>query len=289
MKKKAIIYIITAGILWGTSGLFVNALAPYGFSALQMTAMRGFVSFICMASYALIKNKNLFKTRLPYLLLYFSVGICLYLAAASYYMAMQYTTVSTAVVLMYTAPVLVAVASVIMFREKMSKLKIVAIGVMLVGCALVSGIIGGLDFNIYGVLFALSASVTYAAYNVLTKISMRKRCEPVTVTIYGFLFMTLIAFCVTNPVTIFRAALVEPIATFPLLIGLGVVTFVVPYFLYTLGMRDLPAGTASALGIFEPMSATVFSAVFLHEQLTVYSIVGIVMVLGAVFLLGREE
>ena len=44
MKKSALFYIILAGLLWGSSGVFSNLLAPYGFSSLQLTATRGIVS-----------------------------------------------------------------------------------------------------------------------------------------------------------------------------------------------------------------------------------------------------
>ena len=54
-------------------------------------------------------------------------------------------------------------------------------------------------------------------------------------------------------------------------------------------MRDLPAGTASALGIVEPMAATVFSVLFLGERLSILPAVGIVLILGAVFMLGKSE
>ena len=45
MKTKAFIYVIIAGIAWGTSGIFVNFLAPYGYTSLQMTALRGAVCY----------------------------------------------------------------------------------------------------------------------------------------------------------------------------------------------------------------------------------------------------
>ena len=54
-------------------------------------------------------------------------------------------------------------------------------------------------------------------------------------------------------------------------------------------MRDLPAGTASALSIVEPMAATVFSVVLFHEAMSVASVIGIVLILLAVFLLSRDE
>ena len=54
-------------------------------------------------------------------------------------------------------------------------------------------------------------------------------------------------------------------------------------------MRELSAGVASSLGIVEPMAATVMSAVFLSDIPSALSWVGIVLILGAVFLLGIAE
>jgi drug/metabolite transporter (DMT)-like permease len=74
-----------------------------------------------------------------------------------------------------------------------------------------------------------------------------------------------------------------------MLVLLGIVTCVSPYFLYTLAMRDLSAGTASSLGIIEPMAATVFSAVFLSEIPDLFQIIGIILILGATVLLSFAE
>lgn len=62
-----------------------------------------------------------------------------------------------------------------------------------------------------------------------------------------------------------------------------------PYLLLTLAVRDLPAGTAAALSIVEPMAATIFSVVLFHEQLGIASAIGIVMILASVFMLGKAE
>ena len=101
--------------------------------------------------------------------------------------------------------------------------------------------------------------------------------------------MAIIALSVSKPHMIVVKAAENPLATIPLLIGLGVVTFVIPYFLYTLAMRDLPAGTAAALGIVEPMAATVFSIMFLGEKLSWLPALGIILILLAVFALGKAE
>ena len=73
------------------------------------------------------------------------------------------------------------------------------------------------------------------------------------------------------------------------MIGLGICTFVLPYFLYTLSMRDLPAGTASALSIIEPLAATLFSVIIFKEKLSLTAILGTVLILAATVLLAKDE
>lgn len=287
MKKKAFIFIILAGILWGTSGLFVSALAPKGFSSLQMTATRGVVSLICFALYALIFNRRLFRIRLSELFLFMGSGLALFGTGFCYYTSMQMTSVSTAVVLMYTAPIFVTVFSVLFLGEKLTALKTVAIAMMIVGCCFVSGIIGGLKFDLWGILIGLLSGISYSAYNILTKIEMKRGCEPVSAAMYNFVFMSLISLSICQPADM--VSNIDSVTTAALMIGIGVVTTVLPYLFYTLAMKDLPAGTASSLGIMEPLSATVFGMIFLSQLPDVFGFCGIALIVIAVFLLGRAE
>ena len=163
MKKRALIYIILAGIFWGTSGIFVHYLAPFGFSSLEMTGMRALVSFLVILIFALIRNRSLLKLKPIMLPLLFGIGAMLFLTAYFYYSAMQQTSVSTAVVLMYTAPIYVIIISALFFGEKFTPMKIVAVLMMLIGCAFVSGIIGGLKFDPIGILIGVGSGLTYAA------------------------------------------------------------------------------------------------------------------------------
>ena len=190
---------------------------------------------------------------------------------------------------MYMAPVYVMVFSVLFLGEKFSVLKISSLAAMLIGCCFVSGIVGGISFNTVGIILSILAVFCYAIYNIVTKLALQKGIPPITTTVYCFIFVTVIALAISKPHQIVIKAMENPIATIPLLISLGVVTFIIPYFLYTLAMRDLPAGTAAALGIVEPMSATVFSVIFLKEELGILPAIGIALILGAVFALGKAE
>ena len=287
--KKSFVYIILAGVLWGTSGVFVHYLSPYGFTALQMTAVRGNVSFLCLALYALLFDKRLFRVSRRQLTLCICMGVSLLGTAGGYFASMQLTSVSTAVVLMYSAPIYVTVFSVLFFGEKMSRGKLTALILMIVGCALVSGIVGGLKFDPLGVLLGVISGISYAAYNIFTKIATRNHCKPMTATLYSSLFMALIALALSNPKGIAGSAMQKPLLLFPMLLCLGVVTFVLPYVLYSSAIKVLPAGTASALSIVEPMAATLFSVFLFDEKLTLYSGLGIALILAAVLLLGKTD
>ena len=287
MKTKSFIYIITAGILWGTSGLFVNALEGYGYSSLQMTAMRGLVSFICMLGYVLIKDRGLLKIKPLDLLFFLGNGVALFLTAFLYYTNIQLTSVATAVVIMYTMPIIVMIYSVIFFKEKITALKIIATITMLVGCGLVSGIVGGFKMNPLGLFIGILSGFTYSAYSILTKIEFKRGADPITTSLYSFGFMSVVALSVCEPLKIVERT--TSVKAFILLIGLGVVTFVIPYFLYTLSLKYLPAGTASSLSIIEPMAAAVFAVIFLEQVPDLLTGSGIALIIFAVFLLGIAE
>lgn len=289
MKKLSFLFVVLAGLLWGTSGMFVRLLAPYGFTTLQLSAVRGGVSFLAVALFALCFDRSLFRITGRELLLCIAIGGALFGTGNCYFLSLQLTSIPTAVVLMYTAPAMVMLFSVLFLGERLTPLKLLSLGLMLLGCVLVSGVLGDFKTNLFGLLIGLLSGVAFAAYNILTKVTMQKEMRPISVTIYGFLFASLLSLVFSNPVGIVTSAAKAPAVTLPLLLGIGLVSFVAPYVLYTVAMKTLPAGTASALGIVEPMAATLYGVIFLHEDLTPLSAVGILLILLAVVLFGVAE
>ena len=202
---------------------------------------------------------------------------------------MQLPSVSTAVVLMYTAPVIVMIVSVAFLGEKMTPLKGICVVAMMVGCSLVSGIVGGAKFHAVGIAIGLLSGISYSAYNIFTKLQMRAHSHPMAATLYSFLFMAILACCFCKPGEAIHLIAANPVKTLPLVVSIGVVNCVLPYCFYTLALKELPVGTASALGIVEPMAATIFSVTLLGEKLRISSLLGIVLILGAVCLLSRNK
>lgn len=289
MKTKAFFFIIAAGLLWGTSPLFVDYFKEYGFSSVQLTAARSIVTAVVLAVYILIFNRGAFIARPSDLLVFALSGISYLCTATFYFESMKRCGAATAVVLMYIAPIIVMIYSVIFFGERFTRLKLVSVISMLLGCFLVAGIVGEFTFELTGILFGVASGISYSAYNIFTKVAMRRGSNPVSTTFYAFLTAAVFAIVVCDPIDAVGKISAAIAPTLPMLALLGIVTCVSPYFLYTLAMRDLSAGTASSLGIVEPMAATVFSMIFLHQIPDAFQIVGIVLILGAVVILGLAE
>ena len=289
MKTKAFICIALAGIFWGTSGLFVNYLAPLGFTSAQMTCAKGIVAFLFMVGYALAVDRKALRVKPLQMLFCVLIGLSLFCTGYFYYASMQLTSVSTAVILMYTSPIYVMTFSILFLGEKLTKTKLIAVILMLVGCSFVSGVLTGFAFDPIGILLGLLSGIGYASYNIIAKISLRRGGNPISATVYGFLTMTLVAACFSNPIEMAGHIQNASFSSICVLIGLGIITSVVPYLSYTTALRDIPAGTASALSIIEPMAASIFSFLFLGEQPDLISLIGIALILFEVFSLGRAE
>ncbi|MBR6053343.1 MAG: EamA family transporter [Clostridia bacterium] len=288
--KRAFLFVIVACMLWGTSGIFVHFLSPYGFTALQMTAVRGVISFFVMAGFALLFDRRQFRIGgFRELLLYIFMGATLFGTAFCYFRSMQMTSVSTAVVLMYISPIYILLFSVLVFHERLGWIKGLSVAGILLGCILTSGIIGGGRFNLPGVLIGVLSGVSYAIYNILAKLSVRRGGSPIKSTMYAFLFMAIIALIPSRPDLAVSYIAEKPVPTVPLLIGLGLCTCVIPYFLFNSSLKTLPSGTASAMSIIEPLSASIFSFTLLGEDPDAFSIAGIVLILGCVIVLERSE
>jgi ASC-1-like (ASCH) protein/multidrug transporter EmrE-like cation transporter len=114
---------------------------------------------------------------------------------------------------------------------------------------------------------------------------MKRGDSPYTATLYTFLTISVIALFTARPAEIVEVAAKNPLPVIPLLIGIGIATFVIPYFLYTESLKHLSAGVASTLSVLEPVSASIFSVILFGEKIGVFGIIGILLVVAAVALI----
>ena len=100
--------------------------------------------------------------------------------------------------------------------------------------------------------------------------------------------MSIVGLLVSNPSQMLSLTVASPDSIF-IIISLGLFTCILPYVFYNTGLSTIPAGTATALGIIEPLSATLLSVLFIDEKLTIPLIVGMLLIVMAVIILAKHK
>ncbi len=193
------ILIITAGLFWGSMGLFVRHLNALGFTSIQVACLRLVTAGLIFALILLIKDPKGFKIKAKDIPLFLALGlVSILFFTCCYFTAIRLMTMSTAAILLYTSPIWVMVLSVIFLKEKITVRKITALILAFAGCVLVSGF-GG-KVTLPGILAGLGSGLGYGLYSIFGTFALRKY-KPLTVTCYTFLIALNTHMVITNWVT----------------------------------------------------------------------------------------
>ncbi len=281
--------IILAGVFWGSMGLFVRKLSAYGFSSLQITSIRLSLAALCFCVILMLREPAGFHLRMKDLPLFLGLGLASVLFfSMCYFKAITMMSLSTAAILLYTSPIWIMLMSVLIFHEKITARKTTALILAFVGCVLVSGLSeGGLSPT--GLLVGLGSGIGYGLYSILGTIALR-RYSPFTVTTWTFLIAAVGSWFVSRP-----GDILSRLASAPSPTGLGLfclltalITAVIPFLAYTLGLNTVEASKAGILATIEPMVATLFGILVFSEPLTLRSGLGVLLILAAVILLNSK-
>jgi drug/metabolite transporter, DME family len=198
-----------------------------------------------------------------------------------YYLAIQRTDVATAIILQYTAPILVLLYTVARGLQKPTVQRIAAVGLAVTGIALVIGIFGSTGFRLdaIGVIAALGAAFSFAFYNVGGH-SILARYDRWTVLLYVILSASLFWIVVNPPWKI--AAAHYSVDQWLFLLVFSLVSVLAPFSLYFAGLQHLEPTRAIVVSCLEPVFSIVIAAVALGEIVRPLQTVGIVLVLVAI-------
>ena len=278
-ENNAKLFLILAMTIFGTIGIFRKYIPlPSGIVA----CVRGVLGVAYLLAFIKIKkikmDMDAIKKHLKILVISGAfIGLNWVLLFESY----RYTSVAVATLCYYMAPIFVMVVSPFLLKEKLTPKKTICVAVALIGMVFVSGVLdGGISdiSEIKGILFGLGAAALYAS---VVMMNQKLRAVPT----YDKTIMQLaIAAAVLIPYILF----VEDLSTVtltPLIIVMalivGVVHTGIAYAMYFGSMNDLKAQTVALFSYIDPIVAIILSALFLKEPMTVYSIIGAVLVLGA--------
>ena len=291
--KIGILLIILAACFWGSMGIFVRKLGEYGFSSIQIVSIRITIAALVFCIILLIKDRTGFRISPMDIPLFLGLGLgSILFFTVCYFSAIAIMSLSTAAILLYTSPIWIMLMSMLFFHEKMNSRKLVALVLAFTGCVLVSGISGD-GMTVTGILLGLGAGFGYSLYSILGTIALRKY-SPYTVTTYTFVVAAIGSWIICQPVDLiskFKAA-GSPSGLLLFCILTAILTAVIPFLFYTLGLRTVEAGRAGILATIEPLVATVIGMICFSEPVTILSGAGIVLILAAVVILnckGRQK
>ena len=290
MKKLSVLLILTAGILWGVIGIFVRHYGDKGLDSMQIAGLRLTLSAVMFSLFVLIFDKKLFKIKLKDIRIFLGSGILsVGVFTICYFKSIALSSLSVASVLLYTAPVFVMLFSLIFFKETLSVSKIIALIAAVLGCAMTVGVIGGeLSVTLTGFLFGLSSGVCYALYSIFSRFALDRGYSPLTVTLYTFILASVSVLCVSDPVPVVQV-MTESVGSFFYSLLFALVSCVLPYLCYTLGLKHIRSTTASIIATVEPVVATVVGAVVFFEPVAVpFGYIGIALVVGSVVLINVD-
>lgn len=282
---KNAIYIIIAGTLWGIISVFVNQLKDIGFNSMQVVSIRVFFSALILVLYLLIKDINQLKIHLKDIPLFIGTGVgSIIFFNYCYFQAIELIGgASIPALLLYTAPIFVMVLSLILFKEKITKKKLVSLIMTFLGLALVTGAFSNTNkISAIALLFGLGSGLGYALYSIFGKFLVDKY-SAITITTYTFVVATVFSIPFSGIVQ--KAELIVSPKGIILALSLALISTVLPFLLYTKGLSGMEAGKASILATVEPFVATIIGVTFFKETMTASKIIGMLMVLLAIVIL----
>lgn len=279
--KKYKLGLIIAMLIWGSIGIFVRYI---NFTSSQIALVRAIVGSIFLMIFSMISKESLSKEKIKSnLLVLICCGICLGFNWIFLFQAYHYTTISTATICYYLAPIIVMFLSPFLLKEKLNSVKISCIVAAMIGMLCIVGIdknsMGKNDM--VGILYGLSAACLYSSVVILNKflkdISGRDSAI-VQLSVAAIFLLPYVAF--TEKISLIGVSSQSII----LLLVVGVVHTGVAYLLYFTVIQKIESQTVAIYSYVDPISAIIMSAIILSESMSLLQIIGGILILGSTFI-----
>ncbi|RPF53350.1 DMT family transporter [Aquisalibacillus elongatus] len=276
--------VVLGAAFWGLTGLFVQNLYAYDFSPLQVVALRLTVSSVVLLILLGTMARSYLKIRLKDLPYFIGLGVfSISLFNWFYFQVMDLASLAVAVVFVYTSPVFAAIIAKIFFNESLTKAKIIAIALTVIGSAFAIEFIPLGEFSLTGqtIIFGLLAGFFCSTYSLLGK-NVSRWYHPFTITFYAMLSGSV--FLIPTSQIWNNVGALGNGTVWLNIFGIVLISTVAAYLLYTIGLTYIESSKATILSSIEIVIAVLVSVVVFGELLTGWQLLGFVLVFVSLFL-----
>lgn len=270
------LFVLAAATLWGTLGVLSTAAFARGVAPLEVALSRAVIGALLFAMHAAVTRARFPRGRdLAWTAAFGLVGISVFYGV--FQLAIRAGGASLAVVLLYTAPALVALIAWAVLGERPTRSTVGLIACTIGGVALVSvGGGHGVTVTVASVAYGLVAAACYALYYLFGKTVLGR--NPASSTLAVALAVGALG------LVPFTAVTAKPLAAWGLLAVIGLATSYLAITAYAAGVRRMAPTRAAIIASFEPVFAVTLAVVVLGERLAPLAIAGAALVIGAVVL-----
>lgn len=289
MKDKPYLFIAVAAVFWSVQGVLGKFLGS-DLAPMQTAFARIFTGFLLIFAFTFIKHREELRIDTGDMFKLAIMGVvCQSGTSMFFFYSVSKTSVAAATALMYTAPIFAIFISRMVFGEKITPLKLLAVAVCSVGVFLTvtMGNVGVLTGSVVGVLSGLSAGIVYSLNSIIGKSIMRK-CSNWAVLTYSFGFGSL-----------FMAPFCDPLGIVPMLakpnVIIGIIlmgllpTFCAFGFYFTGIAKGAQPSKLGIVATLEAALAVIWAALLFGEPMGFIRVLGILGIFAAVYILYVEN
>lgn len=278
LMNRACFMGIISMLIFGTIGIF-RRFIPISSELLAFS--RGILGSLYLLGFIVItkrkKERLSGKCRLKLIITGALIGFNWIFLFESY----NYTTVSVATMCYYMQPTVVILLSPVFLGEKLTAKKVVTAVLSMTGMFLISGIMEGRGISSSdgkGILFGLGAAVLYASVIILNK---KTKVDDIYLKTMIELFAA--SFTIA-PYILLSGGMTAVTLTFQSVVMIFVVGIVhtgIAYTMYFASLDGISAQTAAVISYIDPVTALILSALVLGESLTLYGVIGALLIIGS--------
>lgn len=289
MISKNYLLIAAAGVLWGTLGLFGSLLMNTGLKPEQVAFCRLFFGSIILVTYSCIKTPKTLKIKRRGLIYALIIGfVSQAIFNIAYFNAIKSIGIAASAVLLYTAPIFLAVFSKVFYKEQMESKKIISLLLCFAG-SFIAATGGNFDvntLNLVGIFLGICAAVAYALMPIFSKAAL-KNINAMTLTIYSFIFGAIFMIPLAKPWEI--VAYAGDAKVLFLMIGLGLFPSALSYLFYMSGIvMGVELSIAGVISSVELVVAVAIAWLIMGESFSLVKFLGILLMLVSVAIASRN-